>query len=61
MKNDYVETYTYNCAIRALMAQDGFVFRSDFESEEQRSAYQKEYDQQYSDGGQWAGGIYRAE
>ena len=49
MKNDYVETYTYNCAIRSLMAQDGFVFRSDFESEEQRSAYQKEYDQQYSE------------
>ncbi len=48
-KNDYVETYTYNCAIRALMAEDGFVFRTEFSSEEERSAYEEEYDLMYSE------------
>ncbi|MCI8300147.1 MAG: PBP1A family penicillin-binding protein [Lachnospiraceae bacterium] len=48
-KNDYVETYTYNCAIRALMAEEGFTFRQEFDSEEQRSAYEEEYDLLYSE------------
>ncbi len=48
-KNDYVETYTYNCAIRALMAEDGFEFRTEFASEEEKNAYQEEYDLLYSE------------
>ncbi len=49
MKNDYVETYTYNCAIRALMAEGGFEFRTEFASEEERSSYEEEYDLLYSE------------
>lgn len=48
-KNDYVETYTYNCAIRALMAEDGFEFRTEFASEEEKNTYQEEYDLLYSE------------
>ncbi len=46
-KNDYVETYTYNCAIRALMKLQGFEFQYEFESEPQRVEYQEEYDEMY--------------
>lgn len=46
-KNDYVETYTYNCAIRALMKLAGFEFQYEFESEPQRAEYQEEYDEMY--------------
>ncbi|MEG2093811.1 MAG: PBP1A family penicillin-binding protein [Lachnospiraceae bacterium] len=42
-KSDYVETYTYNCAIKALMKQEGFLFRSDFSSEEEKSIYDQGY------------------
>ena len=48
-KNDYVETYTYYCAIRALMAEEGFVFRNNFETESERKEYEEEYSQLYSE------------
>ncbi|MCI9446106.1 MAG: PBP1A family penicillin-binding protein [Lachnospiraceae bacterium] len=48
-KSDYVETYTYNCAIRELMRQQGFEFRSEFGSEEERSKYEEEYDVMYEE------------
>ena len=32
VKNNYVETYTYYCATRALMAQEGFEFKNTFQS-----------------------------
>lgn len=48
-KSDYVETYTYNCAIRELMKQQGFEFRYDFDSEKEKSAYQEEYDLLYDE------------
>ncbi len=48
-KNDYVETYTYFCAIRELMRQSGFVFRTDFATEEEREQYGKEYDDLYAE------------
>ncbi len=46
-KNNYVETYTYYCAIRLLMEQDGFTFRTVFNSKEDKEAYQKNYSNMY--------------
>jgi penicillin-binding protein, 1A family len=46
-KNNYVETYTYYCAIRLLMEQDGFTFRTEFNSKEDKEAYQKNYSNMY--------------
>ncbi len=48
-KSDYVETYTYNCAIRELMKQQGFEFQTEFSSEKERSAYEEEYDLLYGE------------
>ena len=48
-KNDYVETYTYYCAIRALMQQQGFRFQTEFASEEEKAKYQEEYDALYGE------------
>lgn len=47
-KNDYVETYTYYCATRALMEQEGFSFRYEFSDEEDREAYEEYYGQMYT-------------
>jgi len=47
VKNNYVETYTYYCAIRMLMEQEGFVFRSSFDSEEDKALYEELYDKMY--------------
>ncbi len=46
-KRDYVETYTYYCAIRALMKEAGFTFRNQFESEEDRKEYENAYEELY--------------
>lgn len=48
-KNDYVETYTYNCAIRELMKLEGFTFQYDFSTEEERAAYEEAYSTAYSE------------
>lgn len=48
-KSDYVETYTYNCAIRELMKQQGFEFQTEFDSEKARSAYEEEYSLLYGE------------
>lgn len=48
-KNNYVETYTYYCAIRLLMEQDGFTFQTEFEDEEEQNAYNEAYNQAYSE------------
>lgn len=48
-KNDYVETYTYNCAVRAIMAQEGFQFKTEFASEEERKNYEAGYKMAYED------------
>ncbi len=48
-KNDYVETYTYYCATRALMEQNGFEFRSDFTDQADEEAYNEAYEEQYAD------------
>lgn len=47
VKNDYVETFVYHCAIRALMKQEGFVFRNRFDSEEDEEEYSKAYSEAY--------------
>lgn len=47
-KNTYIETYVYNCAIRALMKNQGFVFRYSFESDEEKERYQERYDELYA-------------
>ena len=47
IKNDYVETFVYHCAIRALMKQEGFVFRNRFDSEEDEEEYSKAYSEAY--------------
>lgn len=46
-KRNYVETYTYYCAIRALMKEAGFTFRNRFESEEDRKEYEAAYEELY--------------
>ena len=48
-KNNYVETYTYYCAIRLLMEQEGFVFQTEFTSDEEREAYDKRYSDLYAE------------
>lgn len=48
-KNDYVETYTYNCAVRAIMAQQGFEFKTEFASEEEKQTYETNYKIAYDD------------
>lgn len=47
LKNDYVETYTYYCAIRLLMEKRGFEFRNEFDSEEERELYNEAYQRMY--------------
>lgn len=48
-KYDYVETYTYNCAVRAIMAQEGFEFKTEFASEEEKQTYETNYKIAYED------------
>ncbi len=47
-KNDYVETYTYNCATRALMALQGFQFQYNFDSVEEKEVYDSVYEETYA-------------
>lgn len=42
-KNDYVETYSYYCATRALMELEGFSFRYEFSDEKDRQLYEEAY------------------
>ncbi len=44
-KSDYVETYIYYCATRVLMEQQGFQFQTEFDSAEEREAYEVRYDE----------------
>ena len=37
--NNYVDTYAYYCATRALMEQEGFTFQYYFDSDEEKKAY----------------------
>lgn len=46
MKN-YVESYTYYCAIRALMEREGFVFKNIFSDETEKEEYEERYYEAY--------------
>lgn len=46
--NNYEETYTFRCAINALMQLDGFTERYYFEDEEDRQMYNELYYDEYS-------------
>lgn len=47
-KKNYIETYVFYSAVRALMQKQGFVFRYTFDSEEERERYQERYDEVYT-------------
>lgn len=47
-RQNYVETYSIYSAIRSLMKQEGFTFRNEFKSDEDRAAYDKEYEELYA-------------
>lgn len=47
-KNDYVETYAYYCATRALMKQEGFVFKYKFSSDYEETQYNESYAELYN-------------
>lgn len=47
-RNNYVDTYVFYCATRALMEAHGFEFKYEFESEEEKAQYSEEYDKAYS-------------
>lgn len=44
---DYVETYARYCAVRALMENQGFEFKNQFSSTEEKEAYEEEYNELY--------------
>lgn len=46
--NNYIDTYTYYCATRALMEQEGFVFQYYFNSDEAKAAYDEEFDELFA-------------
>lgn len=46
-KHDYIETYAYYCATRALMEQQGFLFKNSFSSDEEKAEYEQSYRQMY--------------
>lgn len=47
-KNNYVETFVFYCAARALMEQQGFEFRNQFKNNEDREEYELEYTEAYN-------------
>ena len=48
-RNNYVETYVYYCAARALMESRGFVFQYEFETNAGREEYEKAYGELYQE------------
>ena len=46
--NNYVDTYVYYCATRALMEQQGFEFKEYFTTDSEREEYYEEYDELYA-------------
>ncbi len=49
VKNNFVETYTYYCATRILMAMQGFEFQSEFADKQAAQEYQEAYEQLYKE------------
>lgn len=48
VKNNYAETFTFYCATRALMANDGFEFKTTFKNATEKTAYENDYNDAYS-------------
>lgn len=46
-KRDYIQTFVSYCAIRELMKKNGFEFKNDFDSTEEKKEYEEEYDEEY--------------
>ena len=49
VKNNYVETYVYYCATRALMSADGFEFQTEFKNDARQKEYERKYDEAYNE------------
>ena len=47
VKNNYVDTYVYYCATRALMEKEGFEFKYYFDSDSEEEEYKTNYDEMY--------------
>ena len=47
--NNYVDTYTYYCATKALMENEGFQFQYYFESDEEEELYNQAYSPLYEE------------
>ena len=47
-KNNSVETYARHCAIEGMMQANGFVFRTDFSSDDDYNQYKDLYEQRYT-------------
>ncbi len=47
-RNNYEETYTYRCAIHALMESEGFEIRYNFSDDEDKTLYEEYYNAEYS-------------
>ena len=45
--NNYVDTYTYHCATKAMMENEGFEFQYYFDSDAQAQEYDEEYSELY--------------
>lgn len=48
-RNNYVDTYVYYCATRALMEMEDFEFQEYFASEQEKKEYYEAYDELYAD------------
>lgn len=48
-KNDYVETYAYDCATKILMTKKGFIFKTAFQNAEEKEKYQNDYETKYKE------------
>lgn len=47
-KQNYIETFIFYSATRALMEKEGFVFRNEFNSEEDKKNYESSYQELYN-------------
>lgn len=46
--NNYVETFVYDSAIKALMKEDGFKFKYSFKNSEEKEKYTEQYNESYA-------------
>lgn len=46
--NNYVQTYVFYCATRALMSEQGFEFRNTFDSDDDKKSYDEAYTELYN-------------